>query len=49
MLVLDEHSKNWFYRAPYHMISQLYDWIFVTGEKLGLHLCLSPKIGHGEQ
>ena len=36
------------YWAPAHMISHLRDWIFVTGSKLGLRLCLSvPKIEQG--
>ena len=38
-----------FYLASYHMISHPHDWIFVTGAKLGLHLCISSISEHGKR
>ena len=36
------------YWVPAHTIPHPHDWIFVTGAKIGLHLCLSvPKIEEG--
>ena len=35
------HGVSFVYCAPAHMVSHPYDCIFVTGAKLGLHLCPS--------
>ena len=39
-------ENNW---APDHMVSHPYDWMFVTGAKLGLHLCLYQKSEHDKR